>query len=188
MINSLPNKFPIILIVLLALFTFWVDKAVRQPTKGQEKDPQSNPDYVMEDFSAYSVNHISGAHQKLFAEKMLHYVVNETTYLEQPRLINSKPGTPEMRVRADRANMSGDEDIYLNGNVKVVRYGEGGEETTMVTSSLHIIPDNDIAKTNDPVTIIQDNTIINAVGMEIDNGAQIIHLLSEVKFVHDKVR
>ena len=93
-----------------------------------------------------------------------------------------------MRVRADRANISSDEDIYLNGNVKVVRYGEGGEETTMVTSSLHIIPDGDIAKTNEPVTIIQDNTIINAVGMEIDNGAQIIHLLSEVKFVHDKVR
>jgi len=67
MINSLPNKFPIILIVLLALFTFWVDKAVRQPTKGQEKAPRSNPDYIMEDFSAYSVNHISGAHQILFA-------------------------------------------------------------------------------------------------------------------------
>jgi lipopolysaccharide export system protein LptC len=186
MINRLPNKFPIILIILLAIFTFWVDKAVRQPTKEQEKDTRSNPDYVMEDFSAYSVDHISGARQKLFAEKMLHYVANETTYLEQPRLINSKTGTPEMRVRADRANMSGDEDIYLNGNVKVVRYDEGGEETTMVTSSLHIIPDNDIAKTNEPVTIIQDNTIINAVGMEIDNDAQIIHLLSEVKFVHNK--
>ena len=188
MINSLPNKFPIILIILLALFTFWVDKTVRQPTREKEKDPRSNPDYVMEDFSAYSMDHISGAHQKLFAERMLHYVANNTTYLEQPRLINSKTGTPEMRVRADRANMSGDEDIYLNGNVKVVRYDEGGEETTMVTSSLHIIPDDDIAKTNEPVTIIQDNTIINAVGMEIDNGAQIIHLLSEVKFVHDKVR
>ena len=190
MINSLPNKFPIILIILLALFTFWVDKTVRQPTKEQGKDPRSNPDYVMEDFSAYSVDHISGAHQKLFAERMLHYVANDTTYLEQPRLINSKTGKPEMRIRADRANMSSDEDIYLNGNVKVVRYGEGEgrEETTMITSSLYINPDDDIAKTNEPVTIIQNNTIINAVGMEIDNGAQIIHLLSEVKFVHDKIR
>jgi len=188
MINSLPNKIPVILIIFLTLFTFWVDKAVRQPTKGQEKDPQSNPDYVMNDFSAYSVNHISGAHQQLFAKKMLHYVANNTTYFEQPRLINSRTDTPEMRVRAERANMSGDEDIYLNGNVKVVRYGEGEKETTMVTSSLHVIPDDDIAKTNRPVTIIQDNTIINAVGMEIDNSTQIIHLLSEVKFVHDKIR
>jgi lipopolysaccharide export system protein LptC len=186
MINNLPNKFPIILIILLALFTFWVDKTVRQPTKGQVKELLSNPDYVMEDFSTYSMNHISGAHQKLFAKKMLHYVDNDTTYLEQPRLINSKIGTPKMRVRADRANMSGNEDIYLSGNVRVVRYGE--DETTMITSFLHVIPDNDIAKTNKPVTITQDNTIISAVGMEIDNNAQIIYLLSEVKFVHDKIR
>jgi lipopolysaccharide export system protein LptC len=117
---------------------------------------------------------------------MLHYVDNDTTYLEQPRLINSKIGTPKMRVRADRANMSGNEDIYLSGNVRVVRYGE--DETTMITSFLHVIPDNDIAKTNKPVTITQDNTIISAVGMEIDNNAQIIYLLSEVKFVHDKIR
>lgn len=188
MINSLPNKFPIILIILLALFTFWADKTVRQQTKEQEKDPQSNPDYIIENFSAYSVDHISGAHRKLFAEKMLHFIGNDTTYLEQPRLIYSKTGAPEMRVRADRANMSGDEDIYLNGNVKVVRYGEGGEETTMVTSFLHINTDDGVAKTNEPVTITQNNTIINAVGMEIDNDAQIIYLLSEVKFVHDKIR
>ena len=188
MINSLPNKIPVILIIFLTLFTFWVDKAVRQPTIGQEKDQQSNPDYVMNDFSAYSVDHISGAHQQLFAKRMLHYVTNNTTYFEQPRLINSRTDIPEMRVKADRANMSGDEDIYLNGNVKVVRYGEGGKETTMVTSSLHVIPDDDIAKTNEPVTIVQDNTIINAVGMEIDNSTQIIDLLSEVKFVHNKVR
>ena len=188
MINSLPNKFPIILIILLALFTFWVDKTVRQPTGEQEKEPRSNPDYIMEDFSTYRMDHISGKHQKLLAEKMLHYLANDTTYLEQPRLINSKIGKPEMRVRADRANMSGDEDIHLNGNVKVIRYGESEEETTMVTSYLHINRDNDIGKTNKPVTITQDNTIINAVGMEIDNGTQVIHLLSEVKFVHDKIR
>lgn len=186
MINNLPNKFPVILIILLALFTFWVDKTVRQPTKGQAKELLSNPDYVMEDFSTYSINHISGVHQNLFAKKMLHYVDNDTTYLEQPRLISSKIGTPKMRVRADRANMSGNEDIYLSGNVRVVRYGE--DETTMITSFLHVIPDNDIAKTNKPVTITQDDTIISAVGMEIDNNAQIIHLLSEVKFVHDKIR
>lgn len=188
MINSLPNKLPIILIIILAIFTFLVDKTVRQPTKWQKKDLLSNPDYVMENFSAYSVNHHKGTHQNLFSRKMLHYVDNETTYFEQPRLIYSKIGSPEMRVRADRASMSSDKDIYLNGNVKVIRYSEGEDITTMTTSYLHVIPDNDIAKTEEPVTIIQDNTIINAVGMKIDNNDQVIYLLSEVKFVHNKIR
>jgi len=188
MINSLPNKFPIILIILLALFTFWVDKTVRQPTKEQEQGPERNPDYIMENFSTYRVDHIRKKHEKLLAEKMLHYVANDATYFEQPRLINSKMNKPGMRVRADKANMSGDDDIHLNGNVKVIRYDVGGKETTMTTSYLHINRDNDISKTNKPATIIQNNTIINTVGIEIDNNTHIIHLLSDVKFIHDKIR
>ena len=188
MINSLPNKFPIILIILLALFTFWVDKTVRQPTKEQEQGPERNPDYIMENFSTYRVDHIREKHEKLLAEKMLHYVANDATYFEQPRLINSKMNKPGMRVRADKANMSGDDDIHLNGNVKVIRYDVGGKETTMTTSYLHINRDNDISKTNKPATIIQNNTIINTVGIEIDNNTHIIHLLSDVKFIHDKIR
>ena len=188
MINSLPNKFPIILIILLALFTFWVDKTVRQPTKEQEQGPERNPDYIMENFSTYRVDHIRKKHEKLLAEKMLHYVANDATYFEQPRLINSKMNKPGMRVRADKANMSGDDDIHLNGNVKVIRYDVGGKETTMTTSYLHINRDNDISKTNKPATIIQSNTIINTVGIEIDNNTHIIHLLSDVRFIHDKIR
>jgi lipopolysaccharide export system protein LptC len=58
----------------------------------------------------------------------------------------------------------------------------------MTTSFLHIVPDDNFAKTDKPVTIIEANTIINAVGMEFDNNTQVIRLLSEVKFVHDKTR
>ena len=188
MINSLPNKFPIILIILLTLFTLWLDKTVRQPTTEQEQDPEKNPDYIMENFSTYQVDHIRKKHEKLLAEKMLHYVANNATYFEQPRFINSKMNKPGMRVRADKANMSGDDDIHLNGNVKVIRYDVGGKETTMTTSYLHINRDNDISKTNKPATIIQNNTIINTVGIEIDNNTHIIHLLSDVRFIHDKIR
>ena len=58
----------------------------------------------------------------------------------------------------------------------------------MTTSYLHINQDDDISKTNKPATIIQNNTIINTVGIEIDNNTQNIHLLSDVKFIHDKIR
>ena len=189
MINSLPTKFPLVLIILLAVFTFWLDKAVRQPSAKQDIHPRHGPDYVIENFSALSVNHSKGLHQTLSAKKMLHYLDNDTTYLEQPRLINVKAGIPDMRIRADRANLtSNNNDVYLHGNVKVLRHDNGEGETTMVTSFLHIVPDDNIAKTDKPVTITEANTIINAVGMEFDDNTQIIRLLSEVKLVHDKVR
>ena len=69
MINSLPNKFPIILIILLALFTFWVDKTVRQPTREQEQDPERNPDYIMENFSTYRVDPYTQKTRKTFSRK-----------------------------------------------------------------------------------------------------------------------
>jgi len=189
MINILPTKFPIVLIILLAVFTFWLDKAVWPPSTGQDGDPRRDPDYVIENFSALSVNHSSGVHQTLSAKKMLHYLDNDTTYLHQPRLVNVKPGMPDTRVRADRAILSSNnDDVYLRGNVKVLRHDNGEGETTMVTSFLHIVPDDNIAKTDKPVTITEANTIINAVGMEFDDNTRIIRLLSEVKLVHDKVR
>ena len=194
MINGLPNKFPLILIILIALATFWADKTVWQSTREKKESPQENPDYIMENFSTYSVDHISGKHENLLAKKMLHFIANGTTYFEQPRLINSKKNESGMRVRADQANMSGDKDIYLNGNVEVIRYdanrknskNETRKKTTMTTNYLHINRDTDTAKTNKPVTIIQNNTTINAVGVKIDNSTQTIHLLSKVKFAHNQ--
>tara|TARA_Y100001936_G_scaffold235069_1_gene262898 strand:+ start:1264 stop:1854 length:591 start_codon:yes stop_codon:yes gene_type:complete len=194
MIKGLPNKFPLILITLIALATFWADKTVWQSTREKEESFQENPDYIMENFSAYSVDHISGNHENLLAKRMFHFIADNTTYFEQPRLINSKVNESGMRAKADKANMSGDADIYLHGNVKVIRYDNSGNNrnenknkiTTMTTSYLHINRDNDTAKTNKPVTIIQNNNIINAIGVEIDNRTQTIHLLSKVKFAHNK--
>ena len=189
MINSLPTKFPLVLIILLAIFTFWIDKAVRQPSTEQGDYADREPDYTIENFSALSVNHTNGLHQTLSAKKMLHYLDNDTTYLEQPRLINAQPGEPDMRVWADRANMTANsDDVFLNGNVKVTRHDKNDGEITLTTSFLHVIPDDNFAKTDKSVTIIEANTIINSIGMELDNNSQIIRLLSEVKFIHDKTR
>ncbi len=86
---------------------------------------------------------------------MVHYPDDDTTDLEQPRFINTEPGKPAMQVKADQAKMSSNgEDIYLSGNVMVMRNaGKGRGETTMTTSFLHLIPDDDIAKTDKPVVI-----------------------------------
>jgi lipopolysaccharide export system protein LptC len=95
-----------------------------------------------------------------------------------------------MQVKADEAKMtSNGEDIYLSGNVTVVRNaGKGRAETTMATSLLHVIPDDDIARTDKPVVITETNAVIKAVGMEMSNRTGVTQLLSQVKVVHGKRR
>jgi lipopolysaccharide export system protein LptC len=58
----------------------------------------------------------------------------------------------------------------------------------MTTSLLHVIPDEDIARTDKPVIITETNSVIRAVGMEMSNRTGITQLLSQVKVDHAKRR
>ena len=190
MISRLFSRLPLVLFALLAALIFWLNQSVRAPSLGQEGDVRRAPDYMIENFSAVRMDHDGVTRHVLFAKRMLHYPDEDTTDLEQPRFINTEPGKPAMQVDADQAKMSGSgEDIYLTGNVKVLRSaGKGRGETTMTTSFLHLIPDDGIAKTDKPVVITETNAVINAVGMEVSSRTQLTHLLSQVRVVHKKTR
>ena len=113
----------------------------------------------------------------------------------QPQATTVQPqANPEklpMQIKADQAELYGsNDDIYLSGNVTLLRgaSNDSSKKTTIVTSFLHVIPDDDIVKTDKPVTITEGNTTINAVGMELDNHTRITRLLSQVRVAHDKKR
>ena len=183
-------RLPVVLLVLLVVATFWLDKAVRPPVTVEDDGLRRDPDYMLEGLSVIRTDHDGAARYTLFAKKMLHYSDDNSTHLEQPRLINAAPGKPVVQIKADQGELPGsNDDVYLSGNVTLLRNaGNSWGKATMITSSLHIIPDDDIAKTDRAVTITEGNTIINAVGMELDNRASVTRLLSQVKVVHDKKR
>jgi lipopolysaccharide export system protein LptC len=58
----------------------------------------------------------------------------------------------------------------------------------MTTSLLHLIPDDDIARTDKPVVITEKKSVINAVGMEMNSRTNIIQLFSRVRVIHDNAR
>jgi lipopolysaccharide export system protein LptC len=116
---------------------------------------------------------------------MLHYSDREATHLEQPYFTNIQPDKPIVQITADRAELLEEgKNIYLFGNVSVVR-GEDvdKDKITMTTSFLHLVPDEDIARTDKAVTVVQKSSIINAVGMELNNRTGILQLFSRVRAV-----
>lgn len=54
----------------------------------------------------------------------------------------------------------------------------------MLTDFLHLIPDTDIAKTDQPVTVTRMNSVINAIGLFMNNQTGEILLQSRVT-AHD---
>lgn len=180
----------LVILVLLAALSLWLNQPARTPSPTQDNGLRRTPDYVVENFSAIRMGSEGIARHTLIAKRMTHYPDDDTTDVENPHFIDTESGKPPVQVTADQAKMSANgEDIYLTGNVTVLRNaGKGRAETTMKTSLLHLIPDDDIAKTDKPVVITETNAIIKAVGMEMNNRTNVTRLLSQVKVVHDKTR
>ncbi len=177
-------SFPLILLVSLALLTFWLDRATLPRTTVSDDDFYLNPDYIVENISGIRMDHQRVVHRTFLAEKMLHYLNEDATYLEQVRFINTQPDSPVIRLRADQAKLyNSGENIYLTGNVAVLRGVENEDMLTMMTNSLHLIPGENLVKTDQSVTISRLNTTVKAIGMEFDNDTGMVQLLSRVRAV-----
>lgn len=186
MIGRLHPSVPLALLVLLASLTFWMINAVVPPLT-QVNNLDRNPDYIIENLSGVRIDHGSAVQRTFAAKKLLHYLDGDITHMEQPYFTNTEPQNPMMRVKAEKAVISGNgEDIYLTGNVTALRGPDNdNDKVIMLTSFLHIIPDENMVKTDKTVVIARKNTTINAVGLELDNGTGIIRLLSRVRAIDD---
>jgi lipopolysaccharide export system protein LptC len=190
MIDRLVTALPVVLLALLVLTApLWLSQSLRTSSP-QEGELGRLPDYMAENFSAVEMGEDGTTRHMLLAKKLVHYANDDTTDLEQPYFIETQPGKPVVQVKSDRAKISGNnENIYLLGNVMLFRNaGKGRGETDLTTSSLHLIPNEDIAKTDKPVVITERNSVIRAIGMEMNNRTNVTQLWSQVRVLHKKPR
>lgn len=190
MTNRLPAWFPLVLLILLAALTFWLDRAVQPTSPARDGSSRHDPDYVVENFSATRMGPDGAPRYTLSAKKMWHYPDDDTTHLERPRFVSTEPAKPALRAKADRAMLSSNGDnVYLSGNVVMLREADDNQgEMTIASRFLHIIPDDDIIKTDKAATITGTGFVIHAVGAVINNRTRVMQLLSQVKVVHNKVK
>jgi lipopolysaccharide export system protein LptC len=83
---------------------------------------------------------------------------------------------------------SNGENVYFMDNVKVIRAAtQSRGELTVLTAYLHIIPDQDFAQTDRPVTILQaPRTVIHANGMEFYKKERVLKLFNRVKAHYER--
>ncbi len=190
MIDRLRPWFPLTLLIVLAALTFWLDALVQNGTAARDGSGRHDPDFILENFTATRMNEDGAPRYLLSGKKMTHYPDDDTTHLDEPRFTHLEPGKPGLRVAANRALLSRDgEHVYLTDDVRVERDPEDGQSAISVaTSYLHLIPDKDLAETDQPVTITDARTVVTAVGLELDNKTRTLKLLSRVKGRYEKSR
>ncbi len=181
--------FPLLLAVLLALITFWINVAVEQQGPKIDGSNRHDPDYMMNNFVTTQTDITGRLRYVLAAIEMQHYPDDDSTVLQRPRFTQYTTDKPYTQIEGLRGYVSSDgEEVELVDNVKVVRPAfEGKGEMQLLTEKLIILPNQDIAKTDSPVVITQaPKTVIHGTGMIFDKKNQTVKLLSRVKVHYER--
>ncbi len=189
MLNRTAIAFPLVLAGLMALLTFWIYQTVEEQGNEHANHNRHDPDYIMENFVTTQTDVTGKLRYILAANKMMHYPDDDTTALEQPKFTQFATDKPYTKIKGKSANVSPDgEEIEIIDDVVVVReaFGEKGE-MTVLTDKLTVFPNEELAKTDQPVVIKQaPKTVIHATGMIYDKKKKTMHLLNRVKAHYER--
>jgi lipopolysaccharide export system protein LptC len=179
-----------VLLAILAALTFWLDRVIESGTQDIVGPSRSEPDYIVQNISAKSLDETGKTRHTLTAAKMVHYPDDDSTLLTQPKLVSYGALQAPVTITANQGVVSSKgEHVYFQDNVRVARAPyENQSELIMRTSFLHVIPNENLAKTDRHVTIINDATVVTAVGLELNTESQELKLLSNVQSTYDPAK
>jgi lipopolysaccharide export system protein LptC len=178
---------PSIWLVILLLLTVWLDNVLQNQNQQHNDALQQEVDYIIENLNGIQVNHQSKSNRFFSANKLTHYPMEDKTQLEHVFFTSVEPDKPLLRVISDHAELIKDgDDIFLTDNVSIIRGNNTDKDkVTMLTDFLHLVPDANIAKTDQPITVMRMKSTLNATGMFMNNQTGEILMQSRVK-AHDK--
>lgn len=190
MMARLRSWLPLLPLLLLLAASYWLNLQVQSPESGANKNLRHDPDYIIDNFTATTLDEQGKIRFVMSAKKMWHYPDDDTTHLETPRFESLTAEYPPMLMTAKKGEISrkGDE-VFLRDEVVIVRPAYANKsKLTFNTNYLHVIPNKDIVNTDQPVAMVDASTTLNAVGMELDNRARTITFLSRVRTVYEPAK
>lgn len=179
---SSTRLFPLLLILTLALLTFWLERLVRVEPQPQVQR-RHDPDYAVERFTLVDYSRDGVPVSTLSAAKMVHFPDDNSTELLAPRAVQTKPGQPRLTLSADRGTLSQDgSEMLLYDNVLMLRDGFADQPgSELRTSFLHVVSARSLVRSDREVQIAEQGRSIVARGMEYDNQTGQMELHSQVR-------
>jgi lipopolysaccharide export system protein LptC len=174
--------FSVALVAGLAALTWWLERAVQAPAGSAPNALEHDPDFIVERFTATSLDKTGRPESGLTARRMTHYPDDETTELEEPRLVQFREQGPPVRISAERGTVTKDgEEVRLYGNVLVMREATKARPALqMETTYLQVFPKQDIARTPEAVVITEGASRLTGVGLEYNTKTRQLELKARV--------
>lgn len=174
--------FPLVVLLALAGLTFWLRHAIELPNERRDGKYRHDPDYIVEQPRLRKLDAAGHLQYTLSANEIRHFPDNDTTNVNQPKLVYLPPDKPTVAISSERAYVSQNgQQVEFLDNVRIERAATAMQAPLLVTMrNLTVRPDDEKAYTRSPVQITQGQSWLNGVGMQVDHAAQTYLLESQV--------
>lgn len=170
----------------LAAASVWFSRGTRQQPPGAAGAQRHVADYRMHNFTATYMDAEGRPKHRLHAADMVHYADDDTADISRPQITLYRPGTSPWQVFAAHGHVGpGGKEVTLDKGVRAHRDGPSTGWMEMVSRDMHLRPDDHYAETDSPVTIVQPDSVVRAVGMQAYMKTERLILLSEVHGRYD---
>ena len=177
------NALPLGLMFLLAVLTFILQYLVQDGGSTDARPARHEPDAVIENFSVNSLGKDGKPESAFSAPKMFHFPDDDSAEVLYPRMVHFAEDGGNVTATASRGVFTKDgQEGFFYGNVVLVREAtaERGQMRAH-TEFLHLLSEQHIARTDQPVVITEGNSVISAVGMELHQDTRELKLFSQVR-------
>jgi lipopolysaccharide export system protein LptC len=175
--------FPVVLMLLLALISFWLERVVQLGDVNSRGPKRHEPDYTVDDFTMTQTNKEGAADTTLTATRMVHFADDETTELESPRLVQQKKGDPPVEIVARLGKIDRDGNVVqLIDDVVATRAATPQRPVMhMMTRFMEIHIPEEIGTTPEKVVITQGESTLEGIGMIFWNKTRDFELHGQVQ-------
>ncbi|HJU50253.1 MAG TPA: LPS export ABC transporter periplasmic protein LptC [Pseudogulbenkiania sp.] len=187
MILRAQRLFPIVLLALTGLLTFWLDQISRWTPETHALDP-NKPEFVAEHFTTHRFDATGKVQDQLRAERMWQYPGKDDLFFDAPTLQTFASGVLQYDVRGQSGRYNNKtRQAFFDRQVTLFKPADAlRPETRVDTSAMHVDLDKHLARSAAPVTIHYGTSVAHSVGFTYDQNAGQLKLLSNARVVYAK--
>ena len=174
----------VILLASLVAGTWWAaDYARNAVTEDPPRRITHEIDSYVENFVMVRSDVQGLPTARMEGKRMVHYPDDDSSEVTQLRAVNQRADRPTTVATSDTARMDQDgARIVMKGNVDLQRMAGGGRDALQIRSEeMTLLPDQDVAFTDQPATIVNGRSRIQGRGMRYDNVTRELSIAHSTK-------
>ena len=179
----LSTYLPIVLMLLLALGTWWLVKNTPRADEPPEQGPpRQEPDYTMQNFVVERFDKDGRLKVRLHGDQLRHYADRDLIEVDRARVRMLSPDGRVTLASARRAVANGDgSELQLIGDARVDSSGPRGEPVQFRGEFLHVFVNTERVRSHLPVQVTRDGSEFRADGMDYDHLSGMLNLQGRMR-------